>query len=69
MIGFEQAAANYLTQETSTGPVLQNRLLGADVNLLKFPAPKWHARDGGNYFQSSPEEKQRVIEKWPEIFK
>jgi len=49
MIGFEQAAAQYPIQETSTGTVLQNRQLGVDVNLLKFPAPKWHAHDGGNY--------------------
>jgi len=49
MIGFEQAAPQYPIQETSTGAVLQNRQVGADVNLLKFPAPKWHAHDGGNY--------------------
>ena len=49
MIAFEQAAAQYPIEETSTGAVLQNRQVGADVNLLKFPAPKWHAHDGGNY--------------------
>ena len=49
MIGFEQAAPQYPMQEIVAGPVLQNRQLGASVNLLKFPAPKWHAHDGGNY--------------------
>ena len=29
--------------------MLQNRQVERDVNLLKFPAPKWHAHDGGNY--------------------
>ena len=47
MIGFEQAAPQFPIEETSTGAVLQNRQVGADVNLLKFPAPKWHAHDGG----------------------
>ncbi len=31
------------------GPVLENVQSGADVDVLKFPAPKWHAEDGGNY--------------------
>ena len=49
MIGFEQAAPQYPMQEIVAGPVLENRHLGASVNLLKLPAPKWHAHDGGNY--------------------
>jgi UbiD family decarboxylase len=32
-----------------TGLVLENASSGADVNLLKIPAPKWHEHDGGNY--------------------
>ena len=32
-----------------TGPVLENVLTGDDVNVLKFPAPKWHEDDGGRY--------------------
>ncbi|HXF33515.1 MAG TPA: UbiD family decarboxylase [Candidatus Acidoferrales bacterium] len=31
------------------GPVLQNVLRGADVDVLKFPTPKWHEGDGGRY--------------------
>lgn len=33
----------------STGPVFENVLDGGDVNLLKFPSPKWHDRDGNRY--------------------
>jgi UbiD family decarboxylase len=32
-----------------TGPVFENVLLGEDVDLLKFPTPKWHEEDGGRY--------------------
>ncbi|MBM4298116.1 MAG: UbiD family decarboxylase, partial [Deltaproteobacteria bacterium] len=36
-------------REVQSGPVLENVMRGPDVNLLKFPAPKWHERDGGRY--------------------
>jgi 4-hydroxy-3-polyprenylbenzoate decarboxylase len=29
------------------GPVMQNVLRGDQVDILKFPAPKWHESDGG----------------------
>jgi UbiD family decarboxylase len=32
-----------------TGPVMENVLTGNEVNILSFPAPKWHAGDGGQY--------------------
>lgn len=35
--------------EVDTGPVMQNVLTGHDVDLLRFPAPVWHERDGGPY--------------------
>ncbi|MBI4330111.1 MAG: UbiD family decarboxylase [Chloroflexi bacterium] len=31
------------------GPVLENVREGKDVDLLQFPAPKWHEGDGGRY--------------------
>jgi 4-hydroxy-3-polyprenylbenzoate decarboxylase len=31
------------------GPVLQNIMLGEDVDVTMFPAPKWHEKDGGRY--------------------
>lgn len=33
----------------STGPVMENVITGDDVNILKFPVPKWHEADGGRY--------------------
>ena len=32
-----------------TGPVMKNVMEGADVDLSKFPAPRWHPGDGGHY--------------------
>jgi len=32
-----------------SGPVLSNVLSGAAADVLKFPAPRWHANDGGGY--------------------
>ena len=31
------------------GPVMENVYRGGDVDLLKFPTPKWHEHDGGRY--------------------
>jgi 4-hydroxy-3-polyprenylbenzoate decarboxylase len=31
------------------GPVMENVDEGKDVNLFKFPTPKWHELDGGRY--------------------
>ncbi len=39
-------------KQVSTGPVLENLCFGKDIDLLKFPAPKWHERDGGYYIGS-----------------
>ena len=33
----------------SSGPCKENILVGDKVNLLKFPVPYWHPRDGGRY--------------------
>lgn len=38
--------------EVETGPVKENILTGDDVDLLKFPAPKWHELDGGKYIST-----------------
>lgn len=35
--------------EVASGPVKENVLTGADVDLLKLPTPKWHELDGGRY--------------------
>ena len=31
------------------GPVLENVLMGDDIDVTKFPAPVWHEKDGGRY--------------------
>ncbi len=31
------------------GPIFENVLVGDEVDLLRFPAPKWHPGDGGAY--------------------
>ncbi|MFH1003531.1 MAG: UbiD family decarboxylase [Chloroflexota bacterium] len=35
--------------EVASGPVKENIQVGDEVDLLKFPAPKWHELDGGPY--------------------
>jgi 3-polyprenyl-4-hydroxybenzoate decarboxylase len=32
-----------------TGPVFENIERGNEVDLMKFPVPRWHAGDGGRY--------------------
>ena len=32
-----------------TGPVMQNVMQGETIDVTKFPAPQWHAQDGGRY--------------------
>ncbi|MBI4317977.1 MAG: UbiD family decarboxylase [Chloroflexi bacterium] len=36
-------------EEVGDGPILENVITGDDVDLFKFPVPKWHERDGGRY--------------------
>jgi len=35
--------------EVKSGPVLENVAEGRDVDLFRFPSPKWHEHDGGRY--------------------
>ena len=36
-------------RELNTGPVFENVQEGDAVNIYRFPTPKWHAGDGGQY--------------------
>jgi 4-hydroxy-3-polyprenylbenzoate decarboxylase len=36
-------------QEVNDSPLFQNVLRGGDIDLLKFPVPRWHELDGGRY--------------------
>jgi len=49
MSEYERRAADYPTQDVSDAPLLKHRYRESDVNLLQFPAPKWHEHDGGKY--------------------
>jgi len=36
-------------QLVEDGPVFENILTGEEIDITKFPAPVWHAHDGGRY--------------------
>jgi UbiD family decarboxylase len=46
---WEARSKDYPPKVVATGPVKQNLLAGEEVDLLKFPTPKWHEHDGGRY--------------------
>lgn len=35
--------------KVKSGPILENVFTGGDIDLFKFPTPKWHPLDGGRY--------------------
>jgi 4-hydroxy-3-polyprenylbenzoate decarboxylase len=35
--------------EVKDGPLFENTFRGKEINLWKFPAPRWHEGDGGRY--------------------
>ena len=44
-----EKAKDYPMEFVEDGPILENYFEGDDVDLLKFPVPKWHPDDGGRY--------------------
>ncbi|MBI2918969.1 MAG: UbiD family decarboxylase [Chloroflexi bacterium] len=36
-------------QQVESGPIFENVHQGTDVDLLKFPVPRWQEKDGGRY--------------------
>jgi UbiD family decarboxylase len=46
---WEKDMQDFPYQAVKTGPILENVISGRDVNLFKFPVPKWHEHDGGRY--------------------
>ncbi|MFC1970439.1 UbiD family decarboxylase domain-containing protein, partial [Chloroflexota bacterium] len=46
----------------SSGPVLENSLTGEDIDILKFPSPRFHEHDRKRYFGTA----HSVIQKDPE---
>ena len=43
------AARDHPVRPVDTAPLLANQVAGADVDLLAFPVPRWHAHDGGRF--------------------
>src|SRR5262249_12799172 len=46
---WERSAADFAPTERATAPIFENILRGGEINLLKFPVPRWHEHDGGRY--------------------
>ncbi|HEY8486406.1 MAG TPA: UbiD family decarboxylase [Limnochordales bacterium] len=46
---WEEASRSFAPREVAWGPVLENQQSGQEVDVLRFPAPLWHERDGGRY--------------------
>src|SRR5262245_42862942 len=46
---WQARAAQYDPEVVKEGPIKENVQQGAQVDLLKFPAPLWHELDGGRY--------------------
>lgn len=49
MFEWESNQKYYPYEIVDTGPVKENVLQGKDIDLMRFPAPFWHERDGGRY--------------------
>jgi len=46
---WERDCKNYNPNKVASGPVFEEVQEGDDVNVLKFPTPIWHEKDGGRY--------------------
>ncbi len=46
---WEKRAPDFEPEKVPSAPFLENIHKGEDLDLLEFPAPKWHERDGGRY--------------------
>jgi UbiD family decarboxylase len=46
---WERMLQEFPYEIVETGPVLENVRSSKEVNLLEFPVPKWHEKDGGRY--------------------
>src|SRR5207253_9961261 len=46
---WERTAPDFEPVEIETAPLFENVVDGPDVDLLRFPVPRWHEHDGGRY--------------------
>lgn len=49
MKGVAARAADYPVEYVGDAPILENLIEGGDVDLSRFPVPRWHPGDGGRY--------------------
>lgn len=45
----QKNASDYPIEFVDNGPIMENEFFGDDVDVEKFPVPKWHPQDGGRY--------------------
>jgi UbiD family decarboxylase len=46
---WQARAAQFKPVDMASGPVFENQVSGADLDLFAFPSPLWHEGDGGRY--------------------
>jgi UbiD family decarboxylase len=46
---WESQLSKFPPEVVDDGPILENVQSGKDIDLFKFPSPKWHEEDGGRY--------------------
>lgn len=46
---WEAKAADFAQKVIKKGSIMENVLSGDDIDLFRFPVPKWHEGDGGRY--------------------
>jgi UbiD family decarboxylase len=46
---WEAAAPQFEPEVVKTGPIFENVVERCNVDLTRFPAPRWHEHDGGRY--------------------
>lgn len=44
-----EAARDFPALEVDSAPLLQNEVVGDDIDLLQFPVPRWHEHDLGRF--------------------
>jgi UbiD family decarboxylase len=49
LLEWEASLDKFAPKVVTDGPILENVLSGNDINMFKFPVPKWHELDGGRY--------------------
>ena len=48
---WEAAAPRFEPEVVKTGPIFENVVERCNVDLTRFPAPRWHEHDGGRYLE------------------